>query len=242
MAYFKSDGKFIYLEAEYAEFYIPKYYFDVTSKFAEDAGNIVKALGVFDVGIFESGKLKEMKVLNLPTWIDFFVIDYEERDVQLPNDSEITPCKVLKYSKGHKMMNSGVIEDSSNVESYLDFVVKGKVPSIVPYEKSLQIWRKNQALNSANLGVPSVIEELILSVSYRDKTNPGTKFAHVIGKDLNVSQYDYVMNNIRQICQYTSTFTALTFEDLDAMVTTSLNRTRSHGEEAMSPIEDLLKL
>lgn len=242
MTYFRSDGKFIYLEAEYAEFYIPKYYFELTSRFAEDVGNIVKALGIFDVGIFESGKLKEMKVLNLPTWIDFFVIDSEDRDVQLPNDTEITPCKVLKYSKGHKIMNSGVIEDSSNVEAYLDFVTKGKVPSIVPYEKSLQIWRKNQALNSANLGVPSVIEELILSVSYRDKKNPGTKFAHVIGKDPNVSQYDYVMNNIRQICQYTSTFTALTFEDLDAMVTTSLNRTRTHGAEAASPIEDLLKL
>lgn len=242
MTYFRSDGKFIYLEAEYAEFYIPKYYFESTGGFAEDLGAIVKALGVFDVGIFESGKLKEMKVLNLPTWIDFFVVDFEDRDVNLPNDSEITPCKVLKYSKNHKIMNSGVIEDSSNVEAYLDFVIKGKVPSIVPYEKSLEIWRKNQKLNSANLGVPSVIEELILSVSYRDKKNPGTKFAHVIGKDPNISQFDYVMNNIRQICQYTSTFTALTFEDLDAMVTTSLNRTRTHGEEAASPIEDLIKL
>ena len=183
-----------------------------------------------------------MKVLNLPTWIDFFVIDSEDRDVALPNDNTTTPCKVLKYSKNHKIMNSSVIEDSSNVESYLDFVTKGKVPAIVPYEDSLKIWRKNQALNSANLGVPSVIEELILSVSYRDKNNPGTKFSHVIGKDLNISQYDYIMNNIRQICQYTSTFTAITFEDFDAMVTTSLNRTRTNGAEAFSPIEDLLKL
>jgi hypothetical protein len=116
------------------------------------------------------------------------------------------------------------------------------VPSIVPYEKSLQIWQKNQELNSANLGVPSVIEELILSVMYRDKNDPGTKFSHVIGKDVNVSQYDYVMNNIRQICQYTSTFTALTFEDIDSMITTSLNRTRTNGHEAYSPIESLIKL
>lgn len=242
MAYFRSDGKYIYLEAEYAEFYIPKMYFESTSKFAEDSGNVIKALGVFDVGIFESGKLKEMKVLNIPTWIDLFIGNSEDRDVKLPNDTEVTPCKVLMYSKNHKIMNSMVIEDSSNVEAYLDFVTKGKVPTIVPYEKSLQIWRKNQSLNSANLGVPSVIEELILSVAYRDKNNPGSKFSHVIGKDLNVSQYDYVMNNIRQICQYTSTFSALTFEDLDSMVTTSLNRTRTNGNEAPSPIEALLKL
>lgn len=242
MNYFRSDGKFIYLDAEYAEFYIPKYYFEDTNKFAEDAGNVIKSLGIFDVGIFESGKLKEMKVLNLPTWIDLFVIDSEDRDINLPNDNEITPCKVLKYSKNHKIMNSAVIQDSSNVESFLNFVIKGKVPSIVPYEKSLQIWRKNQSLNNTNLGVPAVIEELILSVSYRDKNDPGKKFSHVIGKDPNVSQYDYVMNNIRQICQYTSTFTAITFEDLDSMVTTSLNRTRTNGNEAFSPVEGLIKL
>jgi hypothetical protein len=242
MAYFKSDGKYIYLEAEYAEFYIPNYYFDSTNKFAEDLGDIVKALGVFDVGIFEGGKVKEMKVLNLPTWIDLFVVNAEERDVNLPGEEESVPCKVLCYQKGHKIMNSGVVQDSSNVEAYLNFVTKGKVPSIVPYEKSLQIWRKNQSLNNASLGVPSVIEELILSVSYRYKEDPGIKFAHVIGKDPKVSQYDYVMNNIRQICQYTSTFTALTFEDIDSMVTTSLNRTRNHGTEAYSPIESLLKL
>ena len=243
MQYFRSDGKYIYLEAEYAEFYIPKFYFEDTAKFAEDAGAIVKALGVFDVGIFENGKLKEMKVLNLPTWVDFFVTDSEDREVNLPNDPEgSTMCKVLKYSKNHKIMNSNLIENSSNVESYLNFVIKGKIPAIVPYEKSLQIWRKNQSLNSATLGVPSVIEELILSVAYRYKNDQGKKFAHIIGKNPEISQYDYVMNNIRQICQYTSTFTALTFEDMDAMITTSLNRTRTKGNEAYSPIEDLLKL
>ena len=242
MAYFKSDGKYIYLEAESAEFYIPKYYFEDGGNFAEDNGDIVKAIGIFDVAIFENGKIKEMKVMNLPAWINLFVVDSEMRDVNLPGNEGLTPCKVLKYLKGHKIMSSGVVENSSNLEMFLNFVTKGKIPSIVPYEKSLYLWRKNLEMNSGDLGVPSVIIELILSVSYRDKKNPGTKFAHVIGKDPNVSQYDYVMHNIRQICQYTSTFTALTFEDIDSMVTTSLNRTRTKTEEAYSPIEALIKL
>ena len=243
MAYFRSDGNFIYLEAEYAEFYIPKYYFDETGKFAQEHGEIIHSIGLFDVGFFKGGKLEEMKVFNLPTWVDFFVNDVEDKNISLPNDPESsTPCKVLKYQKGHKILSSTVIEDSDNCAAYLNFILQGHVPSIVPYEKSLQIWRKNQDLNSVNLGVPSVILELLLSVSYRDKTNPGTKFAHVIGKDPNTSQYDYVMNNIRQICQYTSTFTGITFEDIDSMITTSLNRTKNKGEESFSPIEQLITL
>lgn len=242
MEHFKSDGKFIYLEDQECEFYIPKYYFDDSGGFAVDLGSTIQVLGVFDVGFFNNGKLDEMRVMNLPAFIDIFVYDSEERMVTLPNDSESTSCRVVKYNKGEKIMNSGLVEDSSNAEAYVSFVTKGKVPSIVPYEKSLQIWRKNQEMNSVNLGVPSVIEELILSAAYRAKKDPGKKFAHVIGKDLNVTQFDYIMNNIRQICQYTSTFTALTFEDLDSMITTSLNRAKSKNPEAYSPLEDLLKL
>ena len=242
MSYFRSDGNYIYADCQCVEFYIPKYYFENTGNFAENNGNTIKVLGVFDIGILENGKLKEMRVLNVPTWIELFVSTSEDRDVKLPGEEDITPCHVLTYIKGQKIMSSSIVQDSTNVETYLDFVNKGKLPSIIPYEKSLQIWRKNQELNGANLGVPSVIEEMILSVAYRDKNDPSKKFSHVIGKDLNVSQFDYIMNNIRQICQYTSTFTALTFEDLDSMVTTSLNRTRNHGTEAVSPVEDLIKL
>ena len=49
MAYFKSDGQFIYADTQCVEFYIPKFYFEKSSNFAEDCGSIIKALGVFDI-------------------------------------------------------------------------------------------------------------------------------------------------------------------------------------------------
>lgn len=241
--YFRSDDKYIYLESEAAEFYIPNSYFEESSKFAENLHTSIKCLGVLNVGIFEGGQIKEFKLLNLPTWIELFVDDIEEdRSVKLPYDDEPTSCTVLKYIKGAKIMSSTLVADSSNVESYMGFILKGKVPHNVPYEKSITLWKKNQEINKASLAVPDVIEEMILSVSYRYKENPSIKFSHIIGKNPNISQYDYVMNNIRQICQYTSTFTAMTFEDIDTMITTSLNRTRNHEQEAYSPIEDILKM
>ena len=241
MEYFKSDGKFIYLDYQHAEFYIPKSYFE--NRFAEDLGNKINAFGIFEIGFFKDGKLKEMKVLNIPTWMEFTVIDSEDRNVNLQDGEAQTPCKILKYDKGHKVTNATVIEDSANAGTFLSFILKGKVPGIVPYGKTLQLWQKNQRLNKVNLGVPSVIEELVLSVTYRYKQDPAKKFCTVIGADpKGVSEYDYTMNNIRQICQNTSTFTAITFEDIDSMISSSLNRNKKKTYEAKSPLEDLIKL
>ena len=183
-----------------------------------------------------------MRILNLPTWVEFFVYDAEDRTVTFHGSEQSEPCRVVKYLKGQKIMNAGVIEDSQNSETFLNFILRGKLPTFLKYEDSIKVWEKNQELNSVYLGVPSVIEELVLSNSYRYKKDQNKKFSSVIGKDDKISQYDYTMNNIRQICQYTSTFTALTFEDFDSMVTTSLNRTENKTEETPSPVEQLLKL
>lgn len=241
MGYFYEKDNFICLQAEYAEFYIPMSYFD-KSDFAEDMGNIIKCLGILDVGIFEGGRLKEMKILNVPSKVELNATDYEMRTVNLPGEEKPVPCKVLKYYQGNQIMPSTIIEDSTNAETYLKFVTQGKVPTAVPYSRSLSIWIKNQKMNHVNFGVPSVILELILSVAYRDKKDPTKRFAVALAKNPNLTDYDYKMASIRQICQYTSTFTALTFEDFDSMLTTSLNRTRLHKQEVDSPLEQIIKM
>ena len=104
MDYFRSDGQFIYLNKPYAEFYIPQSYFE--SKFAEDQGTSIKVMGIFNVGFFENDKLAAIKVINLPTWIHIFLYDYDNRKVELPGESEPVPCRVIKYFKDNKIMNS----------------------------------------------------------------------------------------------------------------------------------------
>ena len=50
------------------------------------------------------------------------------------------------------------------------------------------------------------------------------------------------MASIRKICQYASTFSSITFEDIDSMITTSVNRAREKKPEADTPVEMLFKL
>lgn len=242
MNYFKSDGKNIILEAEYAEFYLPAEYLGGKNGFAEDLGRHIHCLGIMNVGFFKNGELQEMKILNAPTWIDLNVYDSEIRSVKLPDREDKVSCKVIKYFKGNIIMDSRVIMDSMNGQIYLQYIVSGKIPESVPYSKALEIWHNNLTMNDISLGVPSVILELILSLSYRDKNDLSKRYSEVVGNDPSVGDFAYKMVNIRTICQYASTFTSVTFEDMDAMITSSINRTKKHGEEAPSPIEKLFKL
>lgn len=243
MGYFRKDENYIYCDAPVIEFLIPEDYFDDTGGFATDLGRTINVLGVFDVNIKnDNGNTIETRILNLPTFIDINVYDSETKDIKIPSIDEPVKCRVITYYKNNIIMNSHFVKNDDNVTAFVHFVLKGKLPGNMPYSKAISIWRKNTTMNKVSLGVPSSIMELILSVAYRDKKNPYNKFSTVIGKDPNVSQYDYSMSNIRNICKYTSTFTGITFEDIDLMITTALNRSNNKIKEEEAPTEVLLKL
>lgn len=240
MGVFRSDGTNIYLDAPYCEFYIPMYFFDASkvNSFAEDNNETIKTLGIFNVGVFDgNGKMTAMRTMNLPTMITINVYDSEPRDVTL-SDGKTQPCKVIKYLKGAKVMSSAIFQEEEYAKAYLKYITGGNLPSVIPYSQLLLMWRKNMSLNGVYFGVPSCYLELVLATMNRNPNDLSQKFSMVADK---AGEYDYATASIRQICQYNSTFTALTYEDMDSMITASLNRSRNHTQETISPVEQIIK-
>jgi hypothetical protein len=202
---------------------------------------MLNLFGVTTVGIFKNGEFDHFDTLKIPSWNKYYVYDVDHRAIDLPGVGK-TNCSVYRYVKGSKFCIGEVLEDSDNAQLMLRFVNYGKIPSTVPYQQSIWLWRKNQKMNKVNFGVPSVIQEVVLSTAYRWKKNPAHKFAKVIGKDPEHDPFDYEMASIRRICQVTSTFTGITFESFDDMVSTAINRSKTGGTENPSPLEDLFKL
>jgi hypothetical protein len=156
------------------------------------------------------------------------------------SNKETAQCKVVKYLKDAKIMKDAIFQDDEPVKAYLNYILSGKIPTLIPYSKQLRVWKKNQDLNGVNFGVSSIYLELVLSVVNRNPEKLSEKFSQAVGEN-GIGDYDYKYASVRQICQYNSTFTALTFEDIDSMITSSLNKSRNRVKERESPIEQIIK-
>lgn len=241
MPHFKSDDQFVYVTDDYMEAYIPLMFFDQTKRYAVDFSTYIETLGLVYCGLFSSGSLSEIKLMKHPYRIKLYVYESETRVIDLPAEGK-TVCRVLKYTQGTRFMDAMIVQDAQSSLQYLDMSMAGKIPKAVPYDKAAEALQKNKSVNHVSFGVRNEVEEMILALSYRVPGKLNKRFAELYGGDLSVSPYAYVSVNTRQACQYSSTFSALTFEDMDSMITTSLNRSRENKKEDWAPIESIIKM
>lgn len=239
----KDDGESIIFTGNYMEAYIPEFYFD--GRLAEDHGTALSVFGLFNVRVFDAkGKGMTLETFNVPSMIYIYPSEVEKKELQLipGDDGEVEAYYVAKFFKGNVIMKSSIPQDSSNVEMFINILFRGKVPRTIPYSQVPQIWQKNLDLNGVRLGVTSTVLEIIVAEIYRNKSKPEETFAKIAGKSTKSLEFGYRPANIREICARNSTFAAMTFEDMDAMITTSLNINRQNKQESDSPIEKIIKM
>jgi predicted RNA-binding protein with PUA domain len=237
------DGKNIIFNGNYMEIYIPKIYFE-NNKLAENSGSSIRVFGLLNARAFTDKNVPmKLETINIPTMITIYPNDIETKDLTLMDDgSEPESFCIAKFYKGNLIMKNKIPQDAGNVELFLDILFRGKIPKTIPYSQVLKIWQKNLEINGVKLGVTSTILEIIISEIYRDAKKPEQTFAKVIGKNPSTSEFDYKTANIREICARNSTFAALTFEDMDSMITSALNINKYNKQETESPIEKIIKM
>lgn len=238
--YLKIDQDNIIFDGSYMECYIPEYYFD--SKYSENFGNSIRTLGVFSARAFLKDKPMKLETVAVPTMIDIFPSHMEKKELILVEGRLPKPYYICKFYKGDVLMKKHTIPNSTNVEIFLNMILRGKVIDTIKYSQVIDLWHKNLKLNNMSLGTTSTVLETIIAEIYRNKNKPEEKFGKYIGINPTASQYDYIPANIREICSRNSTFAALTFEDMDAMITTSLNINKLNKEQTQSPIENIIKM
>ena len=240
-------GDYIHVNVPYMEAYISMDLFgdpEKESTVAARYGEGVKTIGLFNMRFFESDTQDREKIhiktFNYPNMIESYPSEYES-NVSLTINGIEDKYMILKYYKGDIMMNSAIKQDSSNCESFLNMLTKGKIPNTISYTDIFKIWLKNFQINNVNPGVPSVTLQVIISEMYRNKNNPMEQFRKIAGKG-NKSMYDYIAFNMNEVSSYTSVLSALTFERFSDKLTSSINMTKDGVTQNKSPIEKVISM
>jgi hypothetical protein len=243
--FLKQIDNTIFFDGEYMEIYLPKDYFD--RGIAEYHGDKISTLGIFNFIIYpESGESKdkgEIRLLKLPMEIKFEYDSFFDTSTKLKPDLEKDDYRVFKLSKGSMFIDSIVKEQSAeNSKKFIYLLHGGKLPKALKYEDIIVMYHESIGLNKVKLNNPSVIFEMIIAELCRYRNNMEVPFRMVIGKDnVKVSEYDYNNINLKKLPSINSTFNAMTFEDINQAVISSIKKTRNNETENPSPVEKIIK-
>lgn len=239
--YLKSDGINLIFTGHYIEYYIPEYYFE--NSYAVITGSTLKVFGLLHYTVFDD-KEKELEsgIMNIPTMISMYFKNITKANITLSEstNAEPEPCRIISFHKNDPITEMNIQKDSSNAELFLRMLCAGKIRN-VPYNKLFSIWEKNMQLNNVKFGVPATALELIIAQLCRDPDNTNNKFSIKLNKDPKISQYAYKPASIKELCSQSSTFAALTFQDFDYMLGSSLNMNKYDKEQSESPLEKIMK-
>lgn len=245
VAYLKEDGESVVFTGSYMECYIPMYYFDKGVATLE--GEFVNTMGIFNFRVttnanqdIAKGKVHTFKA---PSMIIMKPSSMEKREIELISGKPEV-YRVLKFYNGDKVLTStNLVAHYDNVELFiLKLLSEGKIPDTIPYETVFKMLLENLELNAMNLGTPGVVYALVVAEICRYNKDLALPFRKIIGKGGSISQTDYTPVNLRTLCSYSSTFSALTFEDIDTMVITSVNKKRYNKKETQTPVEEIIRI
>ena len=234
----------IIFTGERMHIYIPKNYFD--KKLASYNGKFVYSMGIFLFEITTDEKFNKnidgvFHTLKLPVKINFEYSSTFSCKKKIKNFDEDS-YNVFILEKNNIFMDNIYKEQNPQVcKEFMDALHGGNIPKIVPYNEIIELYLDNINITKMDLRNPSVIFEIIISEVCRYKNNMKIPFRKIIGKDNNISEYEYKNINIKSVPNLNSTFSDLAFEDLKQALISSIKKTKTGEKELESPVEKTIK-
>lgn len=236
-------GEEVLFKGGYMEVYLPKYYFEKNVSFRE--GDIIKTIGIFNFRIYDSeadkGKKSEVHLYNFPSMLATRPTDTYNAVIKdlIPGSGEMQYTVLRYFMNDIFIVNTNIQKSSDNTITFVNLLNGGRLPGNLSYDDIIRTEMANLEFNGINLKVSATAMELIISEIYRDKQDLTKPFRFRAAEGANL--YDYKPVNIKQIATFNSTFTGITFEDIDYNITASVNKARQGKTEAESPIERTIK-
>lgn len=239
---FKTVGTVKYVDIFAIEVYLPYDYLEKAYRglnYYSLVGTKVKYFGVGNMRFFNNQKEMDSPVgvpvytLGIPMIITGEPTDIDTREVQFTSGGPSRKCIVLTFYKNDEFLcNTDAIKGNDNVMIYLTRLLGGKLNHVSP-EEAVGILQDVQKMNGIKLRIPSEEEEIFIAERYRSDRDPSKK-----ARLIDSTNPDKIVSlNMRQEAMKSTTYQALTHEDVNTSLISSVNRIRSGIVDKPTPVE-----
>lgn len=243
LKFLEQDGESIRFTGDILNVYLPKNYFE--SGVASYNGNEVNTIAYFffEVKTFameEKDEMGHIYTFKLPARIVFEFDDKNSKIMNIKDTGDIQ-YDILTMNRGSIFVkNINVEKSAANAKDFLYMLHKGRFPSLIPYDEIINIYMQNIDLNGMDLGCQNTIYEMMIGELMRNKKNVKEPFRKTINK-ANVSPLDYKNINMKNIAFFSSSYSAIGFEDMNKALISSTAKSLNKEKEITSPVEKVLK-
>jgi len=154
---------------------------------------------------------------------DYYFIDFNPNDVIIEKTMYVTSATI----------------GAKNANGFLNLLTTAKLNPEKP-EDLIQIFKNATSLNGLKLKVQSALLEAMISELTRYKDDDTIPFRLAL-RNSKVTKKDFKLVNIKDVARLSSVFSAISFEDIKKSLESSVLMTRNNSEQAISPVESVLK-
>jgi len=236
--FIKKNGKFL-VNVPVMKLYVPETYFK--NNMAMEQGSDFKIYGIFKFSIHDKisdNKATKYHLLKYPTFITVNYDSIVKADLDLGNGI-VDKYRVIILTEGMVFLKSDKhIQSVKDVKMFLDLLNYGRL-NILKYSELIKLFHLSTQLNKIDLGVPSVVLEMMVAELCRVYNKYDTVFRTIAGKP-NVSDDLFSMITLKDLAHFSSTFTSLAFEDMNKGILMSVKRQKFGDSDKVSPVEKLI--
>ena len=236
----KVDTKMI-VTAPIVEAYLPFEYAEKDLYYMK--GERVEFFGVCNIKYFQSEDELENRVSapTIPIGISMMMIsdptDIEIMEVQFYPNGPFRKCIVLRYYQDDEFMcNTLLIKSANNVSSIMNMLENGKL-TFIPIKHVTEVIQDAQDMNGINLKLPMESLEAMILDRYRDPNNRSKKYRFAKNKDSD----NITSVTPREDTMTSTTYQAVTFEDINTSLISSVNRARAGIVDEPTTMETLIR-
>jgi hypothetical protein len=231
--FLKEVGDSMVVDATQIIIYIEKSFFD--DGLAIELGEKIETTGLFYIGVkYTPTGTEKMFRFTAPVSL---AINFKDRFSVTTGfeGADPVPYECARLLKGDIFVhNLNHVQDIDNAITFLKVFNLARIPRSMPYNSLVELYKGAASFNGINFRVPSLLIEVIISELCRKATDNTQPFRLDAGKG---KTDGYKMIPIKKIAEVSSVFNAISFENLNQAIQSSVSSTRSGKKQRVSPIE-----